>query len=261
MIVLAVVAAWMAWQPWGANRIEQDALAALSARRHRRRRRSSPARPPTAIRSRSTPCSPSPRSATAAGDQAGARRAYTDAVELQPRNPRPWLSLAQFELVGRRREGRRAGGPARAVPRPEVPGGRRAVRAGHGRRDADHLRARGDGGARPVVRPRRHVPGRVAAALATGVAGALAVAAAVALAGGPPTATAPRAAWQELRPRDGRADRGRRGARRGVRLRRRWLRPAVGRLHRHRGALRPAPGPLAPRAPAAARAEPRRHGQ
>ncbi|MFA9271256.1 MAG: O-antigen ligase family protein [Baekduiaceae bacterium] len=97
VVVLAIVAAWTAWQPWASNRIEQDALAALS---------SGDTAEATILARRATDRNPLSIDAlftlaairTAAGDQAGARRAYTDAVELQPRNPRPWLSLAQFEL-------------------------------------------------------------------------------------------------------------------------------------------------------------------
>ncbi|MBJ7518284.1 MAG: O-antigen ligase family protein [Solirubrobacteraceae bacterium] len=98
VLLLAVVAAWTVWQPWRANRIEQDALAALS------RGQTGEA---TVLANKAVDRNPLSADAlftlaairTAAGDQAGARTAYTDAVELQPRNPRVWLSLAQFELA------------------------------------------------------------------------------------------------------------------------------------------------------------------
>lgn len=98
VVILAGFAAWTVWQPWSSNQVEQDALVALDrgdtakatvlARRAHDRNPVSlePLFSLAAIR-------------TAAGDQAGARQAYTDAIELQPRNPRPWLALAQFELA------------------------------------------------------------------------------------------------------------------------------------------------------------------
>lgn len=97
VIALSLVAAWTVWQPWASNRVEQDALAALDRgdtgratvlageARDRNPLSLDPLFTLAAIRA-------------SAGDQDGARRTYTDAVELQPRNPRPWLALAQFEL-------------------------------------------------------------------------------------------------------------------------------------------------------------------
>ncbi|MBJ7329745.1 MAG: O-antigen ligase family protein [Solirubrobacteraceae bacterium] len=97
VIFLAIVAAWATWQPWSANRVEQDALAALD------RGDTAGATQLAKDAQNRNPLSLDPLFTlaairTAAGDQRGARRAYTDAVKLQPSNPRPWLSLAQFEL-------------------------------------------------------------------------------------------------------------------------------------------------------------------
>lgn len=112
VVVLSLVAAWTVWQPWASNRVEQDALAALD--------RGDTARA-TILAGEArdqNPLSLDPLFTlaavrSAAGDQAGARRAYTDAVELQPRNPRPWLALAQFELsVGDATAAERAARPA-----------------------------------------------------------------------------------------------------------------------------------------------------
>lgn len=112
VLVLALVAAWTAWQPWGSNRVEQDALAALD------RGDTSQATILAREAHDQNPLSLDPLFSlaairTAAGDQAGARRAYTDAIELQPRNPRPWLALAQFELsAGNAKAAERAVRPA-----------------------------------------------------------------------------------------------------------------------------------------------------
>lgn len=112
VVTLALVAAWSVWQPWASNRVEQDALVALDRgdtgkatvlageARDRNPLSLDPLFTLAAIRA-------------SAGDQEGARRAYTDAVELQPRNPRPWLALAQFELsAGDARAAERAARPA-----------------------------------------------------------------------------------------------------------------------------------------------------
>lgn len=98
VLLLALVAAWTVWQPWRANRVEQDALAALDA--------GDTARATILAREAvdHNPLSLDPLFTlaairTSAGDQDGARKAYTEAVELQPRNPRAWLTLGQFELA------------------------------------------------------------------------------------------------------------------------------------------------------------------
>lgn len=98
VLLLALLAAWSAWQPWRANRIEQDALAALDTGDTAEATilaRDAVARNPLSI----DPLFTLAAIRTAAGDQDGARRAYTEAGELQPRNPRTWLALGQFELA------------------------------------------------------------------------------------------------------------------------------------------------------------------
>jgi hypothetical protein len=112
VLVLALVAAWTVWQPWASNRVEQDALVALD------RGDTGQATILAGEARDQNPLALDPLFTLAAirasaGDQEGARRAYTDAVELQPRNPRPWLALAQFELsVGDAQAAERAVRPA-----------------------------------------------------------------------------------------------------------------------------------------------------
>lgn len=112
VVVLSLVAAWTVWQPWASNRVEQDALVALdSGDTGRATILAGEARDQNPLSL--DPLFTLAAIRTAAGDQEGARRAYTDAVKLQPRNPRPWLALGQFELsVGDARAAERAARPA-----------------------------------------------------------------------------------------------------------------------------------------------------
>ncbi|MBA3327775.1 MAG: hypothetical protein H0T43_05695 [Solirubrobacterales bacterium] len=97
MALIALVAAWTAWQPLRSSNAGQDALAALDRRdvdearelartaRDRNRLSVDPLYELAVIES-------------AAGREVAARRALEQAVRLQPRNPDPWLRLAEFEL-------------------------------------------------------------------------------------------------------------------------------------------------------------------
>jgi type II secretory pathway component PulM len=95
--VLTLVAVWAVWQPQRSATTTDDALGALERRDVGEARRLAAAardQNPLAIE----PLFAASVVETAAGRKTEARRALTDAVELQPSNPQAWLRLAQFEL-------------------------------------------------------------------------------------------------------------------------------------------------------------------
>lgn len=106
-IAVAVAVVFSLGAPWLAGRKVDDAFAAL------RESDSSRALDDAKAAKSLNPLSIEPLLALAAAeeardDQVAALRAYQDAVRLQPRNPRPWFELGQFELsAGLREQGLR----------------------------------------------------------------------------------------------------------------------------------------------------------
>jgi tetratricopeptide (TPR) repeat protein len=111
-VVVAGLAAWATWQPQRSVNASDAALVAVEDNRL-------PAARADVRRARdvdplaTTPLYVGATVETAAGNPAGARRLYQEAVRLAPATAEPWLRLAQFELdEGDSRAALRALGPA-----------------------------------------------------------------------------------------------------------------------------------------------------
>ncbi|HEU4978078.1 MAG TPA: O-antigen ligase family protein [Solirubrobacteraceae bacterium] len=111
-VAVALAASWTAWQPQRSVSTGNDALAAIEGGNMAHARS-------LALRAHDqNPLSVDPYFDLAAVEQAGhrmdqARRAFQQAVQLQPSNPSTWLNLAQFELsAGRPRAALADLGPA-----------------------------------------------------------------------------------------------------------------------------------------------------